>query len=640
MVGANGTGKSSLLYSLISQNIEAGLGICLIEPHGDLTQKVLETIPSSRVNDVILLDLSDCVEHPVGINPFECSPLTIRDMAKTASAVSHIWEKLWGAGNETPRLMQNLRAVSRTLIENPGCTLAEINLLYSNNTVRAKMVSNLSNEAIISYWEDYERKPQRERGIYLESILNKVGAFIDEPMIRNIFGQSKTTLDFRHIMDTGKILLVKLSPEYEEASKLVAATVINKILLAAFSRSAVPEHKRRHFSLYCDEFQIYASSDMATLIAEARKFKIQTTLAHQTLSQLDQANRTAAAAAGNLIVFRVSGEDGKTLASSYDSTPKQIVIGFESERAHVSDVISHLLKRGHNDARVTRFAQIYLQNLEDLIHKVAQYDYYYAYGDYLLEGIQIHNNDIRKARELLNESLYRCMVEESPHRQLDSLALYILAVAQHDGSEEVFFPYINYSGWLIPPYYFKGFYIYKGVELFGDPNFIHKDATTEFINSYRKKKKPAACALVNMITELRYTMDTLAKHPILVDTGQLIPKYSNRTYSDQQAEVANSLTNQPNFQAKVKLLTGEYTIQTIKPMGGIEDNQKESRIRQIQQQTRQNYCKPRLEVEREIRERQDRLKAVENKPNPTSAKATQPQRTRRRTAEETPPAWS
>src|SRR5205823_591975 len=140
-------------------------------------------------------------------------------------------------------------------------------------------------------------------------------------------------------------------------------------------------------------------------------------------------------------------------------------------------------------------------------------------------------------------------------------------------------------------------------EMFGDPNFINKDSVAKFIGaSSLKRARNATTAAVKMITELRYTMDTLAKQPILVDTGQLIPKYSNRTYTDQQAEVANSLTNQPNFQAKVKLLpAGEYTIQTIKPTGGIEDNQKEARIRQIQQQTRQNYCKPRLEVEREIR---------------------------------------
>jgi hypothetical protein len=339
IIGANGTGKTTLLYNLIMSDIEAGGGLCLIEPHGDLTQKVLENVLPHRLKDVTLLDVAD-VDYPFALNLFECQRLTIREMAKTASFVSHIWEKLWGAGNETPRLMQNLRAVTRTLIENPGTTFAEIPLLYTNEQVGAKMISNLSNPSIISYWENYERMNQRDRYINLESTLNKVNAFLDEPMIRNIFGQSRTSLDFRHIMDTGKILLVKLSPEYEEASHLIGAVIIGKILLAAFSRADTPEHARRHFSLYCDEFQRYASSDMATLIAEARKMKILTHLAHQTLSQLDEANRTAAAAAGNLIVFRVSGEDGKTLATSFDSTPQQVVIGLESERSYVSDVLT------------------------------------------------------------------------------------------------------------------------------------------------------------------------------------------------------------------------------------------------------------------------------------------------------------
>jgi hypothetical protein len=241
-------------------DIEAGLSVCLVEPHGDLTQAVLESIPAHRLKDVILLDLSDCVDYPFGLNLYECQPLTIRNMAKTASFVTHVFEKLWGAGTDTPRLMQNLRAVTRTLIENPGTTLSEIGLLYSNDAARAKMVANLSNPSIISYWEEYERKPQRERGIYLESFLNKVGAFLDEPMIRNVFSQSRSTIDFRKIMDTGKILLVKLSPEYEEASRLIGSVIIGKILLAAFSRSEIPEHARRHFSLYLDEFQNWATS--------------------------------------------------------------------------------------------------------------------------------------------------------------------------------------------------------------------------------------------------------------------------------------------------------------------------------------------------------------------------------------------
>jgi type IV secretion system coupling TraD/TrwB family protein len=656
LIGASGTGKSTLVANLVISDIKSGLGVAVLDPHGDLIKTIIASLPENRVKDVIYLNVED-VDHPYGLNLYECQRLTIRDMAKTASFVSHAFEKIWGAGTDTPRLMQNLRAVTRTLIENPGTTFAEIPLLYSNDTVREKMVANLSNPSIISYWEDYERMNKRDRYINLESTLNKVNAFLDEPMIRNIFAQSKTTIDFRNIMDTAKILLVSLSPQYEEASRLIGAVIIGQLLMAAFSRSEAPEENCGQFNLYCDEFQRFATSDFATLISEARKFGIATTLSHQTLSQLDEANRTAAAAAGNLIVMRVSGEDAAALAKSFDTTPSQEVIGEEPIRAPVSNVISHLVTRGHNDPRVARFAQIYLKNLENFVHRPPHVGLYgppsNMPSEYKWQGVVVfEHSDIFQARELLNETLYRCMVEKTTHFLIPPFALYMLSVAQQDGCDQIFAPYIKAGWW--EDNYFRGFKKAGGAtaEIFGDPYFINKDFATQFINSRQQKslfgsitdqsrrEMESARRLVNMITELRYSMAILAENPILVDTGQYQPKYQNRTYADMENQIARDLTNQQNFQAKVKLLAGEHIIQTKNYPSGLTGKYLEARIEQITEQTRQNYCKPRLEVEREIRERQERLKAVENKPNPTSAKATQPQRTRRRTAEETPPAWS
>jgi hypothetical protein len=638
LIGESGTGKSTLVANLVNSDNKNGLGVAVLDYHGDLIKTIIANLPENRVKDVIYLNIED-VDHPYGLNLYECQRLTICDMAKTASFVSHTFEKIWGVGTDTPRLMQNLRAVTRTLIENPGTTFAEIPLLYSNDTVRKKMIANLSNPSIISYWEDYERMNKRDRYINLESTLNKVNAFLDEPMIRNIFAQSKTTLDFRNIMDTSKILLVSLSPQYEEASRLIGAVIIGKILLAAFSRSDQPEAHRRQFNLYCDEFQRFATSDFAILISEARKFRIATTLSHQTLAQLDEANKAAAIAAGNLIVFRVSGEDAKDLACNFDTTPTKEIIGEEPIRAPIANVISHLVKRGHNDQRVTRFATSYLQNFEDLISKITHYNSWPVYSEWPI-ALNVYSSDILTAREQLNECLYRCMVEKTANFSIPTLVIYILSVAKNDGSEAVFFPYINYTG-MLPPNYFKGFFKgKKRVEVFGEPNFLNRDSVSDFLASYRRKKQPSAISLLNLITELRYTMAILAEQPILVDTGQYQPKYQNRPFSDMENQIARDLTNQPNFQAKVKLLSGGHVIQTKNIPPGVTGLQLEARIAQIQAQTRKNYCKPRLEVEREIRERQDCLKAVENKPNPTSAKATQPQRTRRRTAEETPPAWS
>jgi hypothetical protein len=557
-------------------------------------------------------------------------------MASTVSFISHVFEKLWGAGTDTPRLMQNLRAVTRTLIENnPDASFAETPLLFSNKTVREKMLANLTNSSIISFWEDYERKSQRDKDTYIESTMNKVHAFLDEPMIRNIVSQSKTTINLRKIMDESKILLIKLSPQFEEASRLIGSVIIGQLLMAAFSRSDIPEEKRKQFNLYCDEFQRFATSDFATLISEARKFRISTTTSNQTLSQLDEANRTAAAAAGNLIVFRVSGEDGKTLAKSFDTTPTKEIIGEEPIRAPVANVISHLVTRGHNDARVARFAQIYLKNLENFVSKPPHVGLYgppaNMQSDYKWRDVVVfEHNDIFKARELLNASLYRCMVERTAHFLIPPLPLYMLAVAQQDGCDQVFTPYIKAGWW--EDNYFRGF---KKVgeataEAFGDPYFINQDFATKFIDSRQQKslfgsvtaqsrrEMESASRLVNMINELRYAMAILAENPILVDTGQYQPKYQNRPYADMENQIARDLTQQPNFQAKVKLLAGEHVIRTKDSPPGLTGPQLAERIAHIQAQTRKNYCKPRLEVEKEIRARQEKWRSgASEDPPPT-----------------------
>jgi hypothetical protein len=390
IIGTTGTGKSTLIANLLLTDIRQGLGVCLIEPHGDLTNTVIAGIPEQRLNDIILLDLTDCDEYPFGLNLFECpEPRTVRRMALTANFVQHVFEKIWGAGTDTPRLMQVLRVVTRTLIDNPGTTFSEIPLLFSSDTVRAKMIANLTNMEIVSFWEDYERKSPYHKSEYIESTMNKVNSFLHEPMVRNIVSQSRSSIDFRAVMDSGKILLVKLSPQFEEASRLIGAIIIGKLLMAAYSREDTQEDKRRQFNLYCDEYQRFATSDFANLIQEAgRKFRVPVTLSHQTLSQLDEGNRAAAQGAANMIVFRVIGDDAKDLAKNFDTKPTQEIIGEEPIRAPVADVISHLVKRGHNDKRVTRFAQSCLQNLENFIHKIAQYSYCSVYSGSSLAEVQ------------------------------------------------------------------------------------------------------------------------------------------------------------------------------------------------------------------------------------------------------------
>jgi Type IV secretory system Conjugative DNA transfer len=382
---------------LILTDINQGLGVCLIEPHGDLTKTVLSCIPEGRLHDVVLLDPMDS-DYPFGLNIFECRDVTdINEVAKTSSFVFHVFEKMWGVGPNTPRLAQVLRNVTQTLIDNPGTTFGEIPFLFWNERARGQLVANVKNQQAQLFCERYAQRSRRDREEYVESTDNKVDAYLGNDKIRYIVSQAKTTVDFRTIMDEGKILLILLSPQLEEISRLIGSVIIGKLLMAAFSRVDTDEDKRRQFNLYCDEYQRFATSDFRSFIDEARKFKIAITLSHQTLSQLDEENRTAAAGAANMIAFRVSGEDGKELAKNFDTTPTQAVVGEEPIRAPVSDVIIHLVNKGHNDERVTRFAQRYLQRLEDFVDK--KYDHYPPQNN-LYDATYITGADIRKGREV------------------------------------------------------------------------------------------------------------------------------------------------------------------------------------------------------------------------------------------------
>src|ERR671915_1413715 len=492
IIGANGTGKSALISRLIHQDIKNNLGLALLDPHGDLTKTVISSMPDDRLKDVIYLNLED-VDYPFGLNLFECPRLTIADMAKTASFVYHVFQKIWQLDHSSsPRLLGVLRALTLTLIENPGSTLSEAPLLLSSHTIRAKMVENLTNQEIILFWENYNRLSQRDKFELTASTGNKISSFLDEPMIRNIVSQSKTTIDFRNIMDSGKILLVQASPQFELVSTLIGSILIGKLLLSAMSRTDTPEENRRQFNLYIDEVHRFQTPDLATLISEARKFRISTSSANQVLNQLFEENRASMLAAGNLIVFRVSGEDAKTLAKSFDTTPTQEIIGEEPIRAPVSNVISHLVTRGHTDARVAKFSQIHLKNLENFVRKPPHVGLYGSpsniQSDYRWQGVVVfEHSDIFKARELLNQSLYRCMVEKTTRFIIPPLALYMLAVSQQDGSDSIFAPYIK-TGWL-DDNYFRGFQKVQGAtaEIFGDPYFINQDFATKFINSRQKK---------------------------------------------------------------------------------------------------------------------------------------------------------
>jgi hypothetical protein len=603
---------------MIISDISHGFGICLIEPHGDLTRQVIAAMPEERLKDAIYLDLTDGTSS-FGLNFFECpAGADVTEIAKVASFVMHVFEKVWAVGPETPRLAQVLRNTTRVLIENPGMTFAEIPLLLWEDGVREKLVRRVTNTQSKLFWSQYNRKTPRDRDELIASTINKCDAYLNEPLVSRIVSQSASTIDFRRIMDEGKILLVNLSPQLEEASRLLAAVIIGRLLMAAFSRQDTPYENRRPFLLYCDEFQRFATSDFATFLAEARKFKIGTTISNQTLEQLDDINRATALQAGSLVVFRVSGDDSKVLARSFDATPQIEQVGLEPQRAPIADILNHLIHRGHIDERVTRFAQTYLSAFEHYCNTKAHERFAASYecfdGSLILTDLQV-----QQARKLLNDCLFRSMSEKSAAIPIPPIALYVLTTAQAQKIEYIFSPYLKTTiTVLFGPHELQDFH--EGMTAFGKPAFL-RDHAERFVREQRKHRRWLSEALVTMLTELAYALSVLAEHPVLVDTGQYIPQYRQRTYIDQENLIANDLSQLPNYHAKVRLLTTEYTIRTHPAPRSVSEKEVHERIRSIKKRMLSlGFTRTAPAIEEEVRKRHELLRErpESDTPPPTS----------------------
>jgi hypothetical protein len=328
IIGANGTGKTGLIENLILQDIDQGLGVGLLDPHGDLTNAILAKM-TKRVEDVILLDLAN-YNYPFGLNLFTCSdPTNLKIVSEASSKVMHIFKKLWGKGGIVVDdawgvlLEEILRNATMTLLEYSQYeeyTMAEIPLLLEDAAFRNHLVQKLTFRYVKNYWlNKYNRLSDKDQLEERRSTLNRLNAFLTQPIVENIVGQTRTTLDFRYVMDERKILLVMLDSRMEDVTSLIGSMIIAEFLDAAYSRANIPVNKRKQFNLYADEFQRFATEDFATLLTEARKFGIGTTIAHQARYQpgITDGIRAVSLQAANFVVFRVTSPDADELKGEF-----------------------------------------------------------------------------------------------------------------------------------------------------------------------------------------------------------------------------------------------------------------------------------------------------------------------------------
>jgi hypothetical protein len=611
-VGATGTGKTTLLLQMILSDICLKRGVCLVEPHGELVRAVIAGMPKERLGDVLYLDLTDSTSA-FGLNFFEVEPgADATQVAKVASFVMHLFEAVWEVGPETPRLAQVLRNTTRVMIENQGMTFAEIGLLLWDDGVREKLVRRVTNPQTRLFFQQYNRKSPRDREELIASTMNKVDSYLNEPLVARIVSQSASTINVRRIMDEGKILLVHLSPQLEEPSRLIGALILGRLLMAAFSRADTAPEKRRSFIIYINKYQRFATSDFAVFLAEARKSRVATTIAHQTLEQLSDLNRATALQAGTIVALRVSGADSKDLAPSFDTTPTQTIVGEEPIRAVIADPVSHLVRHGHPHPTVAKFVADYLLPLEALLRKIGAYHLPFAFG-----CMRVRNFDVINGRSLLTDSLAACMRTGKADLCIHPLALLILGGAVDDGVTEIFYPHQKCG--LLPPQEFPG--LEDSANYFGHPSLLdNRRAVETILTKYAKKKYWDSVtrsrmvypgpSFVRMLTSLRQTLEVLCKEPLMTDTGLFQPKYQLRTYSDQENMVANELSQLPNYTAKVRLLSGEHLIKTNPAPSLLPEQEVEARIQAIKERMlRDGVTIPAAAVEEAVRKRHEALRS-------------------------------
>ena len=320
VIGKTGMGKSTLLENMAAQDIQGGEGMCFIDPHGKTADLMLEYVPKERIRDVIYIAPFD-VEHPISFNVLESVDPAKRHLVVSGlmSTFKKIWEDAWSA-----RMEYILTNTLLALLEAPNTTLLGVNRMLSDKAYRNEIVSYVTDPSVKTFWvKEFANYTERMAAEAVPAIQNKVGQFTANPLIRNMIGQPVSSFDFRQAMDSRKIIIINLSKGRigDENMKLLGGLLVTKIYLAAMSRADVPDRVMKmlpNFYLFVDEFQNFANASFADILSEARKYKLNLTIAHQYVEQMDEIVRPAVFGnVGTMIAFRVGANDGELLEKEF-----------------------------------------------------------------------------------------------------------------------------------------------------------------------------------------------------------------------------------------------------------------------------------------------------------------------------------
>lgn len=356
IIGKSGVGKSVLLANMAIQDIANEEGVCVIDPHGDLVEDILMRMPKKRIEDVIYFCPSD-IERPIGLNMLEAKTPEEGDFA--IQEMIAIWHKMFPPEILGPMFEHNMRNNLLTLMEdkeNPG-TLIDITRLFVDPEFQKEKLAKVKNPLVRLYWEkEMAKTTEFHKSELYGYIISKVGRFAENEMMRNIIGQIHSGFDFREVMDKGKILLINLTKGKtgEVNSNLLGLIVVSKLQMAAMTRGDLPVEQRKDFYLYIDEFQNFITDSIATILSEARKYRLNLIMAHQYIGQLVQGADTrikdaVLGNAGTIISFKIGIEDAQALAKEYAPVFNEYdLINVEKFNAYVKLLIDNQSSRAFN----------------------------------------------------------------------------------------------------------------------------------------------------------------------------------------------------------------------------------------------------------------------------------------------------
>ena len=364
IIGKSGSGKSALLSFMARQDATSGEGFCIIDPHGDLVDEVIDYIPKERAKDVIIFDPAD-VERPMGLNILEATTPAEMDLA--ASQATEIFIKLFGDEIFGPRIQHYFRNACLTLMEDKeeGATLIDVPRIFVDDAFMKYKVAKVTNPVVKSFWEhEYANTGDRERQEMIPYFSAKFGPFITNTIMRNTIGQKNSAFDFRKVMDEGKILLVKLSKGKigDLNTQLLGLVMVARIQMAAMSRTDIDEKDRKDFFLYVDEFQNFATDSFCSILSEARKYHLSLIMAHQYINQLVTTKFGSTSTGirdavfgnvGTISSFKVGAEDAEYLAKEYAPLlTEQDVIGISNYKMYMKLNINNTTSRPFSVATI------------------------------------------------------------------------------------------------------------------------------------------------------------------------------------------------------------------------------------------------------------------------------------------------